>query len=147
MRDHSAEFGACIDRLENACNFPRMLDQNLKQRRGRPRLRMSSRLINACEAARIIDNVHESTVRRWIKNGWTSFGYPLDVVVRKHRLVIPQFKALEVKEILQDHPLPPAGATRAEVEEFRRAVSLLCDVRPRSNYSYARRPKAKAPQP
>jgi hypothetical protein len=59
------------------------------------------RLVNAREASfSICGLVHESTFRRWMKNGRTSFGMPLDVSIKNNHLVIPQFQAYGVEREL-----------------------------------------------
>jgi hypothetical protein len=51
------------------------------------------RLVTAREVAKYsITDVHESTIRRWMKNGVTSFGMPLDVAVKNNHFVISLFQ-------------------------------------------------------
>ncbi|HTT83346.1 MAG TPA: hypothetical protein VMF67_07680 [Rhizomicrobium sp.] len=63
-------------------------------------------LVTAREAATYsITSVHESTIRRWMKNGVTSFGMPLDVSVKDGHLAISLLQVHRVREELQrrDH--------------------------------------------
>jgi hypothetical protein len=95
---------------------------------------------NVSAAARIIEVVCESTLRRWTINGWSSFGLSLDVVRRKGRLLLPELKVFVLKEFLEEHPLPSRGAPASVREEFRQAVKhgMYEYIRPRSAYSRAR---------
>jgi len=47
-----------------------------------------------------IASVHESTIRRWMKNGVTSFGMPLDVSVKNGHLAISNSQARRLDEAL-----------------------------------------------
>ena len=100
------------------------------------------RYYTVAEAARIVTFVSESTLRRWVVNGWTSFGLSLDVERRKGPLLIPELKTLVLKEFLVDHPLPKPGASASVRKEFRQAVKDFGFhwISPRSVYSCARSP-------
>ena len=95
------------------------------------------------DAARVIERVSESTLRRWVVNGWTSFDLSLDIVRRKRRLLIPELKVLVLKEFFDETPLPPRTAPAVVREEFRQAVRLagFHFIRPRTAYSRARNPR------
>jgi hypothetical protein len=96
----------------------------------------------------LFEVVPQSTLRHWARRGWTSFGLSLDIVVRKRRLLIPELKALVVKEFLHDYPLPRPGISSQQREEFRRAADWFSLIRPRSPYSRARQPpEPKTPHP
>jgi hypothetical protein len=99
----------------------------------------------ATAAARIAEIVPESTVRRWVNRGWTSFGLSLDIVVKNDRPFVCEWDALAIKEFLQDHPRPRPGASLEERDEFRRAASEWSHVGPRSWYSLVRKPMPKSP--
>jgi hypothetical protein len=98
---------------------------------------------NVAAAARIIEVVCESTLRRWTVNGWSSFGLSLDVVRRKGRLLLPELKVMVLKEFLEDHPLPRPDASASIRAEFRQAVryAMFDYITPRSAYSRARTPR------
>ena len=99
-------------------------------------------------AARTIEVVSESTLRRWAVNGWTSFGFPLDVIRRNGHLLIPEESVGIVEEFLKQHPLPrpgtPANVRAAFREEARLTFNLIA---PRSSYSRARSPRPPRPVP
>lgn len=98
--------------------------------------------------ARIIGAaVSETTLRRWVKAGWTSFGMSLDVERRKGRLLVPEITIDHLVEFLERHPLPRPGMPSAEVKRFRIAAYRLTVLRPRTAYSRARQPPRKDPPP
>ncbi len=98
-------------------------------------------------AARLIEVVPQSTLRRWVKAGWTSFGMSLDVVQHQRQLLIPELCVRVVKEFLHDHPLPRPGMPRSERDAFKRAAQEFNLLRPRSTYSRARQPRRQSPRP
>jgi len=97
----------------------------------------------AAGASRIINAVSESTLRRWIVRGWSSFGLSLDIERRKGRLLIPELKVLVLREFLGAHRLPGRGSSAKIRAEFRQAVkdAALGEIRARSSYSRARAPR------
>jgi hypothetical protein len=76
-------------------------------RRNRAKTLSSQRFFTARGAAEFIcldlranPRLHESTIRRWMKNGVTSFGMPLDVSVKDNHLVISQRQADRLQEVI-----------------------------------------------
>ena len=96
-------------------------------------------------AARIIEAVSESTLKRWVIKGWTSFGLSLDIVQRNGRLLVPELKVFVVKDFLRSHPLPGRETSTNGRAEFKRAAELFSLIEPRSTYSRERRPYRAAP--
>jgi hypothetical protein len=62
-------------------------------------------LVTAREVAKCITSVHESTIRRWMKNGVTGFGLPLDVSVKDNHRVISLFEVHRLQDELQRREL------------------------------------------
>jgi len=76
-------------------------------RRNRAKTLSSQRFFTAREAAEFIcldlranSRLRESTIRRWMKNGMTSFGMPLDVSVKDNHLVISQLQVDRLQEVI-----------------------------------------------
>ena len=92
--------------------------------------------------------VSESTLRRWIVNGWTSFGLSLDVERRKGRLLVPELKILVIQEFLSDHPLPKPGSPAKVRDEFREALKYeLSNLIGYARSAYSRRSRSPHPSP
>lgn len=99
---------------------------------------MYEHFVSASEAARYSDVVSESTLRRWMKDGKTSFGMLLDVSIRNNHLVIPLYQAFLMNDELR----------RREVEKFAQEA-FASEAEPKSGISRARphRPTLKSSQP
>jgi len=92
-------------------------------------------------AVRIIDGAaSETTIRRWIRMGWTSFGYTLDTIPYGGGFRSPKRTAEVVREFLHRHPLPSRATSSIDRRRFKRAAEALSLIEPRSSYSRARRP-------
>ncbi len=77
-------------------------------------------------AVQIIESVSESTFRRWMINGWTSFGLSLDVIQRNGRLLIPELKVQVLRELFEESPLPWPGAPGTSVRNSARPSRMEC---------------------
>jgi hypothetical protein len=106
------------------------------------------RFYDVAAAAQVLSGlVSESTLRRWVIAGWTSFGLSLDIVRHKGQLLIPELKVGFVREHLEDYPLPRPGTPKREREEFNFAAKCLHRLEPRSTYSRKRQPRPRTPHP
>jgi len=106
---------------------------------GMPRKRSlyGDTLVTATEVAKYsITSVHESTIRRWMKNGVTSFGMPLDVSVKDSHLVISLFQVDRLREELE----------RREGDKFAR-ISEELEAELKSGIPLSRPLKLKSPAP
>lgn len=102
-----------------------------------------TRYYHVAQAVRAIGKVSGSTLRRWVKNGWTSFAFPLDPINRGGELLIPELKVRVLKEHFQDFPLRSRGSSGDERDDFRRESEALSLIAPRSPYSRRRLPKSR----
>jgi len=96
---------------------------------------------DAAGAIRLLGaTVSPSTLKRWIANGRTSFGLPLDVIKDSGRTLIPELIVRVIKEFLDCYPLPGRGASTEERAKFRQAAKLFGLNGPRSPGPRGRKP-------
>lgn len=100
-----------------------------------PRAIDRARYYDFVGVSRLLDMVSESTLRRWIRNGWTSFGLSLDVIERGGHLLVPELNVRVAREFLLENPLPKPGVRPSERRAFRKAAAMFSMVEPRSPYS------------
>jgi hypothetical protein len=98
---------------------------------GMPRRKDSygNTLVTARQMAKYsVTSVHESTIRRWMKNGMTSFGMPLDVSVKDGHLAIPLFQVHRLQNELERRE---TQKFQKESEEFEAELKSGTPLRPR----------------